>query len=278
MIYAQQSPFSIPKIKDSATKAIDTKDESGNDAFMVKAEQRSKYDEDIRVIHLNVVEVTAPRIEKEEEPRLQYWANISSDFTIRREEFEKRHPVLVADILRGVPGIGGRPLVLIDGVPVDWPPPDLRRIMTPYESPLETVSVHDVESIDVFKYASAAAFGVRGTNGVISITTRRGIDVIREVESWREKEALNYTVYTPLGYQKPVEFYAPRYETLEAKHLTIPDYRTTIFWKPDIVISDGGEATFDFYTSDFSTSYSVVIEGITTDGRIIRQVEKIRVE
>jgi hypothetical protein len=30
--------------------------------------------------------------------------------------------------------------------------------------------------------------------------------------------------------------------------------------------------------TDFKTTYSVVIEGLTADGRIARQVEKIRVE
>jgi len=43
-------------------------------------------------------------------------------------------------------------------------------------------------------------------------------------------------------------------------------------------ISEEGEASFEFYTSDFKTTYSVVIEGITDDGKIIRQVEKIKVE
>jgi superfamily I DNA and RNA helicase len=38
------------------------------------------------------------------------------------------------------------------------------------------------------------------------------------------------------------------------------------------------EATFEFYTSDFPTTYSVVIEGLTKDGRIVRQIEKIGVE
>jgi len=77
----------------------------------------------------------------------------------------------------------------------------------------------------------------------------------------------------------PVEFYSPQYETLENKQLSIPDYRTTIFWKPNIVISNEEEETsFEFYTSDFPTTYSVVIEGLTVDGRIVRQVEKIRVE
>ena len=38
------------------------------------------------------------------------------------------------------------------------------------------------------------------------------------------------------------------------------------------------EASFDFYTYDFPSMYSVVIEGLTNDGKIVRQVEKIRVE
>jgi len=41
---------------------------------------------------------------------------------------------------------------------------------------------------------------------------------------------------------------------------------------PDIVIFKDGKITFEFYTSDFRTTYSVVIEGMTSDGRILRQV------
>ncbi|MDR0796261.1 MAG: TonB-dependent receptor plug domain-containing protein, partial [Tannerella sp.] len=148
-------------------------------------------------------------------------------------------------------------LIVVDGIPVDT---------------MDDIPPEVVESIDVLKFARAAAFGMRGSDGVISITTRGG-----EIND--EIEKLNQTVYTPLGYQKPVEFYSPKYETLEAKHQTVPDYRTTIFWKPDVVISDDDEeATFEFYTSDFPTTYSVVIEGLRTDGRIVRQIEKIRVE
>ena len=45
-----------------------------------------------------------------------------------------------------------------------------------------------------------------------------------------------------------------------------------------MVVSDTGEASFEFYTSDFPTTYSVVIEGLTKDGGMIRQVEKIVVQ
>ena len=146
-------------------------------------------------------------------------------------------------------------------------------------SPLSQININDVESIDIIKGVETTAFGVRGDGGVISITTTKGLDAVNRANKARERFQTNYTVYTPLGYQKPVEFYSPKYETLEAKNQSIPDYRTTIYWKPDLVISEESETTtFEFYTSDFPTTYSIVIEGLTDDGKIIRQVEKIRVE
>ncbi|WP_211366162.1 SusC/RagA family TonB-linked outer membrane protein [Chitinophaga japonensis] len=55
-------------------------------------------------------------------------------------------------------GANANPLVLIDGIPGD----------------MRTVAPEDIESIDVLKDGSAAAiYGIRGTNGVILITTRK---------------------------------------------------------------------------------------------------------
>jgi len=258
----------------------DNKQSLQSNDFIAKAEQRSKYDEDLRVIHLNAVEVTAPIIERKDEIRLRFPLNAGSNFTLRREEFEKYHPPHASALLYGIPGIFvtregfpkmrnttgfGDPLILIDGIVSEG---------GVFSNNTSLLSVQEIESIDVFRGPNAALFGIRGTNGVISITTKRGLNYT----DLPQRNEFNCMYYTPLGYQKPVEFYAPRYETLESKHLTIPDFRTTIFWKPDIVISDTGETSFEFYTSDFPTTYSVVIEGMTTDGRIIRQVEKIRVQ
>ncbi len=264
----------------------ETKNEPKTNDFIKKAEQRSRYDEDMWVIHLSEVAVSAPRIKRKEEPHLQFWANASSHVTIQREEIEKRAYFNVADYLRLIPGInisrdhndpigrksiikfegadsfisGTSPLFIVDGFP-------------PANFNLSDLSYTDIESIDIFKGLSTTIFGMKGANGVISITTKKG-----EKYGNLKKNESNYIQYTPLGYQKPVEFYYPKYETLESKNLNIPDFRTTIFWKPDVVISDEKEATFEFYTSDFPTTYSVVIEGLTSDGRIIRQVEKISVK
>jgi len=258
--------------------------------FIEKAGQRAHYDEDMWMIQLDEVEVTAQRINRRDEKRLQFWANVGSDATIRREEIEKRTMQYTSDYLQLISGLtvypdgrvfirstgpsgragGGLPLIVIDGIAYDWGADSVNVAPNRFQSPLERVPPSNIESIDVFKGARAVAFGVRGANGVISITTRRG-----ENSPYRDKP--NIKVYNPLGYQKPVEFYSPVYETLESKHLKSPDFRTTIFWKPDIVIANE-EETFEFFTSDFPTTYSVVIEGITANGKIIQQVEKIQIE
>lgn len=63
--------------------------------------------------------------------------------------------------LRGAATINGtNPLILIDGVPRDN---------------IRTLDINEVETISVLKDASATAiFGVRGANGVLIITTKRG--------------------------------------------------------------------------------------------------------
>jgi TonB-linked SusC/RagA family outer membrane protein len=65
--------------------------------------------------------------------------------------------------LRGAATMNGKsPLILIDGVPRDN---------------IRTLDANEVASVSILKDASATAvFGVRGANGVILITTRRGVE------------------------------------------------------------------------------------------------------
>ena len=96
--------------------------------------------------------------------------------------------------LRGAATTNGRsPLILIDGVPRDN---------------IRTIDANEVESVTVLKDASATAvFGVRGANGVILITTRRGsegtsdltVNVVQSYTSFtREPERLNSLDYMKL--------------------------------------------------------------------------------
>ncbi len=69
-------------------------------------------------------------------------------------------PGAASDIrIRGITGFGNNaPLIIVDGVRGD----------------LHNINVSDIESMQVLKDASAAIYGVAGSNGVIIITTKKG--------------------------------------------------------------------------------------------------------
>ncbi|MDL2210999.1 TonB-dependent receptor plug domain-containing protein [Bacteroides sp. OttesenSCG-928-M17] len=257
-----------------ATDSLETLDK----AFVEKAEQRAKYDEQMRVIQLDEVEIVAQAPKKENDALP--WYSSSADTSVKREDIEKRSASDIMQLLYGIPGVmvtgnsitirgaasfmgSNSPAIFIDGVMISGEDP---------VTILQSISVHDVEQIDVFKGASAAIFGMNGGNGVISIATRRG-----EVNL---EKSINFNIKTvvPLGYQKPAEFYVPQYDTHQKRFGSRPDFRTTIFWKPDVVTDEDGNASFSFYTADFQTTYTVIIEGISDDGEIVRSVEKIAVK
>jgi TonB-dependent SusC/RagA subfamily outer membrane receptor len=133
----------------------------------------------------------------------------------------------------------------------------------------DVVNTADIESISVLKGAQASILGGDGAGGAIVITTKKGLSQVKDVPKYNIKKV------TPMGYQKPAEFYSPRYETAEQRNNLQPDLRTTIYWNPNIYISSSGEAIFDFFTADASTTYSMLIEGISTDGSIIQNIKKI---
>jgi iron complex outermembrane receptor protein len=62
------------------------------------------------------------------------------------------------------------PLIVIDGVPVD------NTVVAGASNPLTLINPNDIESITVLKDASSTAiYGVRASNGVILVTTKKGI-------------------------------------------------------------------------------------------------------
>jgi siroheme synthase (precorrin-2 oxidase/ferrochelatase) len=105
------------------------------------------------------------------------------------------------------------------------------------------------------------------SGGAVLITTK-------SKTFWQgRKIKFNIETLMPKGYREAAEFYSPKYET-EKELKKGADRRTTIFWKPNVVF-ENGNAQFDFYTADYKTTYSVVIEGITYNGQIVRKEEKI---
>lgn len=77
--------------------------------------------------------------------------------------------------IRGATSVtsGNDPLFVIDGIPVST---ETLNQSGAAVSPLLTFNLNDIESVEILKDASAAAiYGSRGANGVVLITTKRGI-------------------------------------------------------------------------------------------------------
>ena len=132
---------------------------------------------------------------------------------------------------------------------------------------IEWVEVSDIVKIDLLT-SSTSIYTISGKlSCAIAIYTREG----------KGKSAKRPYLKTivPLGFQKPVEFYAPKYDSPD--HSPTPDLRTTIHWQPALVINETGEASFNFYTADSPSTYTLTIEGVTDDGKMVYKREKVMV-
>ncbi len=69
------------------------------------------------------------------------------------------------------------------------------------------------------------------------------------------------------GYYGKREFYQAIYDKVTINDPT-PDYRNTLFWKPDVITNEQGEAVIEFYCSDINTIFSGNIEGVSGTGLI----------
>lgn len=145
-------------------------------------------------------------------------------------------------------GNRGEPLFVLDGMPVD-------------KGLITSLNVYDVESIDVLKGASAAIYGSRGGNGVISVLTKRGNDNY----DYSQDIVPGVLVSKIVGFAVPKEFYAPAYP-VTAPPSTLPDYRSTIFWAPLLQTDSNGKARFKYYNSDAATTVDIRAEVLTPTG------------
>ena len=138
----------------------------------------------------------------------------------------------------------------------------------------ERIKVEEVKSI----YFSIIHEGIPlGFDKILPPITELVI-VCKNIYSVFESKTNNIQLIQPLGYQKPAEFYAPKYDTPEAREDETLDMRTTIHWQPDVRTDSLGIAAFKFYTADAKSSYTVVIEGVTDEGKIIGDEEKILID
>ncbi|MGC4232884.1 MAG: hypothetical protein QM594_07885, partial [Niabella sp.] len=68
------------------------------------------------------------------------------------------------------------------------------------------------------------------------------------------------------GMQLNREFFMPRYENGYKGDLRLPDYRTTLLWKPDVILKGNSKNVIEASSSDFKGRYKVVFNGMSEEG------------
>lgn len=137
------------------------------------------------------------------------------------------------------------PLIMLDGVPIF----DTEKIIA-----FDPLKIRKLEVIDGLYYLGPVAF-----SGVVSYTTYKG-----DLAGFQlDPRAL---VLSYEGVQGKKEFYAPRYDIAEQQKSRVPDFRNLLHWSPQLVTDQQGKQTLNFYSSDQTGTYKVVVQGMTRSG------------
>ncbi|MDZ7632934.1 MAG: carboxypeptidase-like regulatory domain-containing protein [Bacteroidales bacterium] len=264
----------LPVAADAGIEA--SADEAQVSGYITKADTKYTMDNGMRTIDIEEVVITAKAPENKKYSFSYYMPKVSqpSHNVLDYDQIEELHPTLTSELIYQIPftrveggkviiermkfGLNGTvyAVLIIDDMII-------------HEYNIDDIDPYSIERIAVLKGGQAAMLGGAGAGGAIVITTRKGADIYKEVPKF------NIRTVTPLGYQSPSEFYSPRYDTQEERESGPPDLRTTIFWNPNVAVSADGQAAFDFFTADTPSEYTVLIEGITSDGLILHSKNRI---
>ena len=179
----------------------------------------------------------------------------TADFSFGLRDIESIGATCLHELLRRVPSVtvelgkcyvrggtavdGKRPATIaIDGIFVN----------DDYD--LDNIQMSDVERVDVFKGGSTVIWGAIGGMGVISITTKKGDFKAASVP------LTNTKTFTTLGYQIP-QSYTPNAHTPA--------------WLPSL----RGSSFRLLLPAEYSSNYRIIIEGVTSEGRIIHYVGEL---
>ena len=150
-----------------------------------------------------------------------------------------------------------RPLVLFDGVPVE----NTDKIFN-----YDPLKVRSIEVVAKKYFYGAAIYG-----GIIKFNTYK--NNMENLELDPGSVVLDYE-----GLQLNREFYSPKYDVVVSGGSRLPDFRSLLYWSPDVTTDGQGKGFVDFYTSDRSGIYMGVIEGLSLNGIPGKQVFRFEVK
>ena len=121
-----------------------------------------------------------------------------------------------------------------------------------------SINPANIAFIDVVRSLNKlSVFGEVGNNGLVMIYLKSPQDQER-----KKKEVEGIKNFSFKGYDVAREFYTPTYDLISRENGK-PDNRVTLHWATTIQFNESGEAYIEFYTSDRTGIYDVIVEGIS---------------
>ncbi len=124
------------------------------------------------------------------------------------------------------------------------------------KSSFEEIQNINLEQVENLVYLEGLEASAHTGSGDISPTP---VLMIRTKLYIKHRMPTNVTSGSPIGWQRPQKFYSPNYEKVAKE----TDHRITLYWNPNLQLSDNGEAIFIFWTKHKKGSYRIEIEGTT---------------
>ncbi|MDL2223391.1 hypothetical protein LJB98_04750 [Bacteroidales bacterium OttesenSCG-928-M11] len=246
--------------------------------YVTKADHKYLIEEGTRTIHLNEVKVTATR-KKGEKLRFDNKTSFTSNKWLSPEDIEEVPPADYEGLLYRLSGVSvddnndkkiimvglSSASIVVNGILLNGN----------YDELESRYNISEIAQVEIFTDLTEKLFFGQGKPVVAFTTWPAGYQRNNETSNNEYSKTI-----VPLGYQVPVEFYSPRYDTPESLSDPSPDLRSTIYWKPDIFLQKTNETSVDFYSADAPTTYSVIIEGVGSNRNFIylKQEGAIKVE
>jgi hypothetical protein len=153
------------------------------------------------------------------------------------------HFIVIDNVNRGL--LKGDPLVLLDGMPVF----DVDQIMA-----FDPLKVRKLEVVTRTFYV-----GPLTLPGIVSYSTYRGDLGGFNIDP--RNVTMNYE-----GLQLQREFQTPQYENQKVRSSRLPDQRYLLHWQPELRTGADGKGAIEFYSSDVSGEFIVIVQGLAANG------------
>ncbi len=156
-----------------------------------------------------------------------------------------KYDFILVNKFRGEP-FENKPLILLDGIPVY----DVEKVLN--------IDSKEIERADITN--TRYFFSNNVFDGIVSFITKKG-----NLSAMEFDNSIFRQVYE--GYQDTYNFHSPDYTTDIMRESRIPDFRNTLYWDAAIHTGSDGKAVFEFFTSDEKLEYTILVEGISADGK-----------